>query len=60
VEARDIEDKSENEFFKIQFGQMKAGNYKLTLRIISTDILSAGLCPGKLHFQVWITHCFIF
>jgi hypothetical protein len=47
VEERDIEDKSENEFFKFEFGHLKAGNYKFTLRNISTDMLSAGLCPGK-------------
>jgi hypothetical protein len=31
---------------KIEFGYLQAGNYQLTLRNISTDILSVELCPG--------------
>jgi hypothetical protein len=49
VEALDIGGKNRNRFFKIEFGHLKAGNYKLTLRNISNDIDNVQLCPGKVH-----------
>jgi hypothetical protein len=53
VEARDIEDKSEKMFFKIEFGHLKAGNYKLTIKNISkNDIYNVQLCSGKVHYEL--------
>jgi hypothetical protein len=54
VEARDIGGEYGNGFFKIKFGLLKAGNYKLTLRNISNDIYNVQLCPGKVHNELLV------
>jgi hypothetical protein len=41
---------------KIEFGHLQAGNYQLTLRNISHEILSVELCPGRVHFKICVSN----
>jgi hypothetical protein len=36
---------------QIEFEDLQAGDYQLTLRNISEEIISAELCPGIVHFK---------
>ena len=55
VEERDIGGEYGNRFLKIEFGHLKAGNYKLTLRNISNNIYNVQLCPGKVHYELTVS-----
>jgi hypothetical protein len=56
VESSGLVEKSEFTWSRDEFisiAKLKAGNYQLSLKNISTStkILSAGLCPGMLYFE---------